>query len=168
MSDAIHISYRWDRENFEKLFVSSYKYQFNHSVKRYIGWLFVALLQLGVVAALKKDSIGLLLFSTIALFYWYYAKRVIAYQRAKRSFEKSPFKDNTISIDVSEKGFDIHSQEGEAHWDWDEVDEMITLGDDIVLYKYPYFHYIPAIGFASVEEKSYFKTMAKERHKLKG
>jgi len=169
MPDTIHISYKWDRENFEKLFASSYAYQFNHSAKRYIGWLFIALLQLGVVAALKKDSIGLLLFSTIALFYWYYGKKKIAWLRAGRSFERSPFKNETIQIDVSKEGFVIRSQKSTTRWSWDEVDEVASLGDDIILYKHPYAHYIPSSGFSSVEEKSYFKTMAKRyKSTLKG
>ena len=162
MPDTIHISYRWDRGNFEKLFASSYAYQFNHSSKRYIGWLFIALLQLGVVAALKKDSIGLLLFSTIALFYWYYGKKKIAFMRASSSFDSSPFKNETIQIDASKEGIVIHSQKNRTDWRWDEVDDVVSLGDDIILYKYPYSHYIPSSGFSSVEEKSYFKTMAKK------
>ena len=168
MSKPVEIRYVWNRENVEKLFESSYKYLFNHSAKRYIGWLFIALLQFGVVAALKKDAIGLLLFSSIVLVYWYYGKKMIARRRAKRSFERSTFRDKTIRIDASDEGLDIKGNEGKIHWNWDEIDEVIPLEDDIMIYRHPYFHYIPANGFASLEEKSRFKSMARKHHKLSG
>ena len=167
MSEPIEIQYLWNRENVEKLFESSYKYLFNHSAKRYIGWLFIALLQFGVVAALKKGSVELLLFSSIMLLYWYYGKKVIAHRRAENSFENSSFRDKTIHIDASDKGLDIRSNEGGIHWNWDEIDEVIPLEEDIILYKDPYFHYIPAQGFASIEEKSRFKSMARSHGKLR-
>ena len=167
MSEPIRIQYVWDRENVEKLFESSYKYLFNHSAKRYVGWLFIALLQFGVAAALKKGSVELLLFSSIMLLYWYYGKKVIARKRVESSFESSPFRDKTIRIDVSDKGMDIKSNEGMIHWSWDEIDEVIPLEEDIILYKNPYFHYIPSQGFTSIEEKSRFKSMARSHAKLR-
>ena len=168
MSEPIRIKYLWDRENVENLFESSYKYLFNHSAKRYIGWLFVAILQFGVVAALKKGSIGLLLFSSVVLAYWYYGKKIIAKKRMNSAFEKSSFRDKSIQITVDSKGFDIKSHEGRTHWNWDEIDEVIPLEDDILLYKHPHFHYIPAKGFVSLEEKNRFKALAREKKKLKG
>jgi len=167
MSKPIQISYIWNKENVEKLFDASYRYQFNHSAKRYIGWLFIALLQFGVVAALKKGSIAVLIFASIVLLYWYYGKKLIARRRARRSFEYSSFRDKTIHIEVDDKGFEIKSNEGRTQWRWDEVDEVISLGDDIMLYKYPNFHYIPSKGFISIEEKSHFKTLAKAHGKLR-
>ena len=168
MPESIKISYTWSRDNFQKLFDSSYRYQFNHSMKRYIGWLFVAILQLGVVAALTRKSFELLLFATIMLLYWYYGKKIIARKRAAKVFENSSFKDKTIQIEVDEKGFDIKSDEGESHWSWSEVDEVSALEDDVMIYRHPNFHYIPSSGFRSLEDKSHFKSLAKKNQKLKG
>jgi len=168
MSNLINISYRWNKENVKRLFEASYKYQFEHSAKRYIGWLFIALMQFGVVFALKKGAFELLLFSTIMLFYWYYGKKMIAERRAKKSFENSTFKDKVIHIEVNDKGFVMKENEREIEWTWDEVDEIVPLSDDIMIYKYPYFHYIPLNGFSSIEDKSRFKKMAKVHHKILG
>ncbi len=166
MSEPIHIRYTWNRENVQKLFESSYKYQFENSAKRYIGWLFIAILQFGVVAALKKGDFSLLLFSSIVLVYWYYGKKIIARKRAERAFETSSFRDKTIFIDVSDEGFEIKGKEGRVQWSWDEIDEIIVLDNAMMLYKYPYFHYIPDSGFHSIEDKSRFKKMAKAHHKM--
>jgi len=168
MSEPIQTSYVWDRENVQRLFEESYNYQFNHSAKRYIGWFLIALMQFGVVFALKKGAFELLLFSTIVLLYWYYGKKMIAKRRAMKSFESSPFKNKTIKIEVDDDRFVIKSQGGEIVWSWDEVDEVVVLGDDIMIYKYPHFHYIPSSAFSSIEDRSRFKKMAKEHHKISG
>jgi len=166
MSKPIKISYLWSKTNVEKLFDASYKHQFNNSSKRFIGWFFVALLQYGVVIALKKDAYAVLLFSTIMLAYWYYGKKIIAKKRAEKSFENSEFKDEYIEMEIDEKGFTLLSPNSEK-WSWDEVQEVITLGDDLMLYKHPNFHYIPANGFESIEEKSRFKSLVKKYGRLR-
>jgi len=109
--------------------------------KRFIGWLFIALMQYGVVVALKKEVFAILLFSTIMLFYWYYGKKWIAKRRAEKSFEKSKFKDKEIKMSIDKEGFTL-LQPNQEKWLWDEVQEVIVLGDDMMLYKYPHFHYI--------------------------
>jgi len=166
MSKPIKISYIWNRENIDKLFEASYKYQFNNSAKRFIGWFFIALLQYGVVIALKKDAYAILLFSTIMLFYWYYGKKFIAKKRAYKSFENSEFKDKKIEMSISKDGFTLLFPNSEK-WSWSEVQEVIVLGDDIMLYKHPNFHYIPSNGFESVEEKSRFKSLVKKYGRLR-
>ena len=166
MFKPIKISYIWNRENIDKLFDASYKYQFNNSAKRFIGWLFIALLQYGVVIALKKDAYAILLFSTIMLFYWYYGKNWIAKRRAYKSFESSEFKNKKIEMSISKDGFTLLFPNSEK-WSWSEVQEVIVLGDDIMLYKHPNFHYIPSNGFESLEEKSRFKSMVKKYGRLR-
>jgi len=166
MSKSIKISYIWNRENIDKLFDASYKYLFEHSSRKYIGWLFIAIAQFGVVALFKKGSFALLLFSTIVLIYWYYGKKLIAKKRAIKAFGESPFRDKKIEFLVDENGFTILSHNNEK-WKWDDIEEVIDLGDDILIYKNPNFHYIPSNGFKSIEDKSYFKSLAKKYGKLK-
>ena len=166
MSKPIKISYIWNRENINKLFEASYQYQFNNSMKRYIGWFFIALSQYATIVAIKKGAFELLLFSTIMLAYWYYGKKWIAQKRAEKSFEKSEFKDKNIEMTADTEGLTILKPHKE-HWLWSELDEIVTLDEDIMLHKYPNFHYIPANGFSSIEEKSRFKKLAKENGKLR-
>jgi hypothetical protein len=168
MSKEIEIKYKWDRETFLEASKATYDFELRHSPKRFLGWFFIAMTQFGVVAALKKDAIGLLLFSSIVLVYWYYGKKMIARRRVRKSFEHSPFKDRMIHIDAGDEGLDIRGNEGDIHWDWEDIDDIISLDDAVMIYRHPDFHYIPASGFASLEEKSRFKSMAKKHHKLSG
>lgn len=165
ISKSININYIWNKENVDKLFEASYRYQFENSKKRYIGWLLIAIMQYGIVLALKREVFAVLLFSTIMLAYWYYGKKWIARKRANKSFEESPFKDKNIEIDINKQGFDIkYSNE---KWSWEEIDEIIVLNDDIMIYKYPNFHYIPSNGFKSNKDKKFLLSLAKTNKKIR-
>ena len=164
MSKSIKVNYIWNKESIDKLFEASYRYQFENSKKRYIGWLLIAIMQYGIVLALKRDVFAVLLFSTIMLAYWYYGKKWIARKRANKSFEQSQFKDKNIEINIDKKGFEI-SYNSEK-WSWEEIDEVVILGDDIMIYKYPNFHYIPSNGFQSSKDKKQFLSLAKINNKI--
>ncbi len=166
MLDAIHIEYVWSRENIVKLFDSSYRYFFSHSSRRYIGWFFIALVQFGVVAALKQGSVGLLMFSTLGLIYWYVGKRFVARRRALASWEASPFRDKPIVILANDDGLTIRSDQESTQWSWNDIGAIAAIGDDVVVFHSRHAHYIPEGGFASIEEKSRFKTLAREHGKL--
>ena len=166
MSDPIRIRYTWSRDNVEKLFASSYTYLFGHSGRRYVGWLFIALLQFGLVAAFKQGTTGLLMFSAIVLIYWYYGKRFIAHRRAIASWKASPFRDMTITILADEEGLTIHCDGGEAQWSWETIDGVTGMGSDVLIHLAPHFYYIPEGAFGSIEAKSRFKALAKSHGKL--
>ena len=158
----IKISYIWNEENFNKLFKEAYNYQFKNSPRRYIGWLFIALAQFGVVAALKKGSIGLLLFSTIMILYWYYLKKIIVKKRAFREFLKSPLKDKKIELSVDNTGIEQNGKK----ISWSEISQVIPIKDDILIVANNNSYYIPSKGFKSIEDRNFFKSIAKEKGKL--
>jgi len=162
ISKPIKISYIWDRENFEKAFENSYTFQYKNSARRYIGWFFVALAQFGVVAALKKGSFALLMFSTLLLFYWYVAKKWIVHKRAAKAYESSPFKNSKITLIVTDKGI----EQGETLVPWDDIQGVVPVEDDILLYHGQKAFYIPHSAFESIEDKNALKSLAKEKGKL--
>lgn len=161
----VKIAYTWDKKTFSDSFEASYKYEFNHSAKKYIGWFFIALLQFGVVATLKAERIGLLMFSTIMLFYWYYFRKLFARKKALKSFEASDFVDKKISILVEEDGFHVELSGKKDLWAWGDIEEIKSIEGGFLVYKRPNFHYIPVNGFESFEERSRFKGIIKKMQK---
>jgi len=168
MSKPIRMEYVWNRENVEKLFETSYRYMFEHSARRYIGWFFIALLQFGIVAMYKKGAPGLMMFASLALIYWYGLRKWLARRRALRSWERSPWRDQTIRILADDEGLEIHRETGGEQWSWDEIDGVVPLGEDILLLREPHLHYIPASAFQSIEARSAFKALARQYGKLHG
>ncbi len=164
MSDTptITIRYTYDRANALRLFENSYRYLFTHSYRRYIGWFFIALLQFGVVAALKQGRFGVMLFSSVTLMYWYVVKKAISKRRALSSYEHSPLKESTITLVADDEGIRISHNKGETFWHWEEIDDIVDAGEDVLIYKNPLFYYIPSTGFPSLEAKNAFKRLAKK------
>lgn len=168
MSDPVRIQYVWNQENVEKLFRVSYGYMFDHSARRYIGWFFIALLQFGIVALFKAGAPGLMMFSSLALLYWYPGRKWLARRRTVNSWAQSPYRNQTIRISADEDGLEIHTDESGVQLGWDEIDGVLSLGDDILLLREPHLHYIPSGAFASIEDKSRFKALAKSHERLRG
>jgi hypothetical protein len=162
ISKPIIISYKWDRENFKKAFEKSYVHQYKHSARRYIGWFFIAMAQFGVVAALKGGSVGLLMLSTILIVYWYVLKKRLVYRRALKIFEHSPLKDHTITLQIDSDGV---AQNG-MKIGWQEIQGVVPVEDDILLYYQNHAFYIPATAFRSLEEKNALIQTAEEKERL--
>ena len=127
-----------------------------------MGWFFIALLQFGLVAAVKQGTIGLLLFSSIVLFYWYFLRKMLARRRAFKVFNESSFKDKKVYIDVDEKGFEVLNHEGKRVLEWKDIKEVMPVGDDILIFSPPNFYYIPSGAFASIEDKNSLKKLARK------
>ena len=161
-SKQIKISYKWDRDNLEKSFEKSYTYHYKNSMRRYIGWLFVAMAQFGVVFALKGNHVGLLLFSTILIVYWYLIKKWLVKKRVMKDFENSEHKDKVIEMYVDESGI---VQNGELI-PWENINGIVAADDAFMLYQKGKEYYIPSNSFEDFEQKSRFKAIAKERGKL--
>jgi len=160
----IEISYRWDYENFKKAFDKAYDFHYKSSKRRYIGWFLIAMLQFGVVAALKGGSVALLLFATLLLLYWYVIKRWLIYRREIALFERSPLKNRHVVLYVTNEGI----TQSETSIPWDEIRGIVPVGEDVMLYEKDKISYIPQSAFETLEEKSRFKRLAKEKGKLYG
>ena len=141
--NPINISYTWDKENFEKAFSKSYTHQFKNSARRYVGWFFVALAQFGVVAAFKGGSIGLLMLATILILYWYVIKKWLIHQRAVKAYENSPLKNSQIKLQITEEGV----KQDNTFIPWQEIQGLVPVEDDILLYYKEKAFYIPVNAF---------------------
>ena len=161
-SNKIKISYKWNRANSDIAFEKSYTYHYKNSMRRYIGWLFVAMAQFGVVFALKGNHIGLLLFSTILIIYWYLIKKWLVKKRVIRDFENSEHKDKVIEMYVDEAGI-VQNNELIP---WENINGIVVADDALMLYQKGKEYYIPSDSFEDYEQKTRFKAIAKERGKL--
>lgn len=160
--NPIEISYIWDRENFEKAFSKSYTHQYKNSARRYVGWLFVALAQFGVVASFKGGSIGLLMLATVLILYWYVIKKWLVHQRAIKAYENSALKNRKISLRITQEGI----KQDDTFISWEELKGLVPVEDDILLYYRDKAFYIPLSAFKSIENKSALKSLAKEKGRL--
>jgi len=153
----VNISFKWDKDTVLDSFDAIYNDEYKNSPRRLIGWLFLALSQFGVVAALKQNSFGLLIFSTIVLVYWFYFKKIIAKKRALKLFEKDPLKDKTIVLTADKEGFKIDNQ----FFKWEDIVTVEELEKGFLIITPTKHYFIPMTGFKSYEDKSRFKSFYK-------
>lgn len=155
--NTFNISYTWNIQNFTKATKALYDFNLKHSPKRFLGWIFIALTQFGVVGALKKDVYGLLIVSTLLVIYWYVLRWPMRKIMLKRNFKNS-----------QEKMFEIKAnnevlQLNEIKIDWSEIVEAISLKDGFVLYYGESYLFIPKDSFSSTDEKDNFSHLLKDK-----
>ncbi len=161
MSDAIRLSYCWDQETFLKASKAAYKHEMKHSPKRFLGWIFIAMTQFGVVAALKKGVVGLLLISTILVVYWYFFRWNIRKKLLLKSFDKSSTKNHYYNIVVDEEG--MHAKEMTILWE--HVNLIVSLQEGFLIYSEESSLFIPTSAFVDEDQKNEFAILAKQKAK---
>ncbi len=97
------MKFKWDEERFLEGAKAYYDYSLKHSKKRLIGWIFIAILQFGIVMLLKQGTYGMFLLGSILTIYWYFLRWPIRKALLKIAFKKSPLANKDIEIEVNDK-----------------------------------------------------------------
>jgi len=159
MSKPITISYLWDKDTYLKASEIAYKYELKHSPKRFLGWIFIALTQFGVVSAMKGGAIGLLLLSSILVVYWYYFRWQIRKKILLKNFDTSNNANHQFKIIADDKGLNIDKVDIQ----WSSILEVISFAEGFLLYHNDTFIFLPSKAFDSIEEKNHFTSLAKNQ-----
>ena len=159
MSKPIHISYIWDKETYLKASEIAYKYELKHSPKRFLGWIFIAMTQFGVVQTMKGGAIGLLLLSSILVIYWYYFRWQIRKKLLLKNFDTSNNANHQFKIIADDEGLNIDN----VNIKWSNILEVVSFDDGFLLYYNDTFIFFPTKAFESIEEKNRFASLAKSK-----
>jgi len=161
MSDPIHICYTWDKETFLKASHIAYTYELKHSPKRFLGWIFIAMTQFGVVSAMRGGAIGLLMLSSLLVIYWYYFRWQIRKVMLAKSFDTLPQANEQYHITATEEGLVMKQRE----ITWQDILEIVSLPEGFLVYFDQSFIFFPLSAFISIEEKNRFASLARENVK---
>jgi len=162
MSSHIELELPWSEAEAMKASKLYYDYDMRHSAKRYIGWLFVAMVQFGIVGALKHDAYGLLFISTFLVAYWYYGRWFLRKGMIRR-FYKQHHQDNThLTMQISQEGVSVNG----TLIGWDEVLKVLHLEEGYLLQTEQGTLFIENRYFTNSRDKVLFETWAKEKEKL--
>jgi len=158
MFKNIDIKYQWNKETFLLASKAMYDFDMKHSPKRFLGWMFIALTQFGVVGALKKDAFGLLIVSTFLVIYWYALRWPLRKIMLLKGFNNSSIKDKQFVMSANKDGLALDSK----LITWNDLKEVISLKDGFLLYYGESFLFIPKNAFLSIDEKDRFSHLAKD------
>jgi hypothetical protein len=162
MSKTIDVNFTWTKELALETSKLYYEYDMRHSNKRYLGWFFVALVQFGIVGALKHDSYGLLYLSTFLVLYWYYGRWYLRKRMLSRFYEKNTPEKLEVHFTVDDEG--IHGDK--EFIPWDDVQKVIKLEKGVLIQSLQMALFFENSAFSSVKDKELFLAMAKERGKV--
>ena len=162
MSKPIEVSFEWNKELALKTSKLYYDYDMRHSSKRYVGWFFVALVQFGIVGALKHDSYGLLYLSTFLVGYWYYGRWFLRKRMLERYYDKNNPQNLQIEFRIDENG--LHGKE--KNISWDEILKVIELQEGVLVQAKENALFFANAAFKKEDDKTRFLKMAKEKGKL--
>lgn len=156
MSKDITLNFLWDKEIYMKAGELAYSYKMFHTPKKYMGWFFIALLQFGVVGALLKGTLAILLFSTILLIYWYYIKKIIEKSILSKSFEKKKKANKRLHILINDNAITINKKTIL----WDEIPLIVVEHYGYLLDHKNGFLFFPKKAFTSEEDNVLFIKIA--------
>jgi hypothetical protein len=159
MSKTIQFSYTWDKKSFLESSYEAYKYEMKHSPKRFLGWIFIAMTQFGVVAAFKGAPIGLLLVSTLLVGYWYFFRWRLRKSMLSKTFDKNPNLSQTYNVAVNDRAIDING----SLIDWSDIKEVVSLKKGFLILSNNSFFFFPKNAFKDIEERNEFASLAKSK-----
>jgi len=162
MSKKIVVDFVWNKElalRTSKLF---YDYDMRNSAKRYLGWFFVALVQFGIVGALKHDSYGILYISTFLVIYWYYGRWYLRKRVLLNYYEKNTPRDLKVHFIIDMQG--LHKDNSLISWD--KITKVIKLEDGILIQSLDDTLFFQNSAFQSFDDRVKFLAMAKEEGKV--
>jgi len=155
MFSPIQFNYTWDKESFLEASHEAYKYEMKHSPKRFLGWLFIAMTQFGVIAAFKGAPVGLLLISTLLVGYWYFLRWPLRRMMLAKQFDS----EKCYSVLVQEDAITINQEP--IAWEW--VQEVISLQKGFLLLAKGSFFFFPKSAFLGSDERNAFAALAKQK-----
>ena len=160
MSKEIQLSFTFDKDFFLATTKKVYDYELKTSNKKYMGWLFIALLQFAIVGALKHNAYGLLYLSTAFLLYWYLLRWQLRKYMALKWFEKLPIKDKTVDVHIDSEG--ITSNLYDKKLLFSAIVHYEKLDDGVLLFHDGVASFFFSTSFRDVEDYNLFLEWLKE------
>ena len=162
ISKPIKITLKWDKESAIKASKIYYDYDMKNSRKRYIGWIFVALAQFGIVGALKHDSFGMLYLSTILIGYWYYGRWFLRRGMILKYYNNLNIKDTEVTFFIDKDGF----KSDNSLTKWNEIIKVLQIDKDILIQTTTNTLYFQRDSFNSYEDIQELLSIAKSYNKI--
>jgi len=162
MSSKVTFELLWSEESAIRASKLYYDYDMKNSAKRYIGWLFVALVQFGIVGALKHNSYGILFVATFLVAYWYYGRWYLRAGMIKRFYKKHHSEDELLKIEIDAKKIALNTQV----IPWEEVERVIELEEGFILQTLTNTLFFENTLFKKGSDKMEFRRFASEAQKL--
>lgn len=163
MSKTVHAKVEWNEAQALKAAELVYKYDMRHSPKRYVGWLFIALMQFGIVAALKYNTFTLLFVSTFLVLYWYLLRWWIRKRLIQKFYRKKGLTPRTLHLRCEDEGIFVENR----LLSWNDILYTISTNTALLIQTKNELLYIPFDAFESLDDVDACHALLKKHTHLK-
>jgi len=162
MSKNVEVKFTWSKDLAIKASKLYYDWDMKISGKKYVGWIFIAMMQFGVVGALKHDSFGILFVSTFLVIYWYYIRWFLRKRMIVKFYEKSGLDAQDVVFTLLEDGLHYN----EALIGWDDIIKVIKFDDGILIQTIDSTLFFQREAFKSYDDVQRFMKIMKNKEKV--
>jgi hypothetical protein len=151
-SRPVRVNLVWDEATFLTGAKILYDYTLRHSWRRYLGWIFIALAQFGVVLALKQGTSGMLFLGTLLMIYWYFLRWPSRKAALKRQFAQAELAGKKLRIVADDSELKVDG----APLPWSAVHLALSTPEGYLLAIENGFLYLPRNVFADERQRRSF------------
>jgi len=157
-SRPVRVNLVWDEATFLTGAKILYDYTLRHSWRRYLGWLFIALAQFGVVLALKQGTSGMLFLGTLLTIYWYFLRWPSRKAALKRQFARAELAGKRLKIVADDSGLKVDG----SPVPWEAVGVALSTPTGYLLVIDNGFLYFPRSIFSDETQRRAFGNLLAE------
>lgn len=162
MFKPISIKFLWSEELAIKASKLYYDYDLQVTGKKWIGILFIGLLQFGVVKAFMHGLFLLLGVSTFLVIYWYYFRWNLRKKMILRYFHNSPLANKNIEIFLEEDGL----KNDDIFIPWESILKAVKFDDGILVQTSNGTFFFDNKAFNASKERDRFIQTMRKKEKL--
>ena len=157
---SINLEFPWNQETFLNAGEIAYKYKMNYSYKKYVGYLFLGMIVLGILRSVGQKDYLVLYLGTVLSVYWFYIKGLLQKNRLKKQFEKERVDNLKMKISINKTGVKINGN----FIPWSHISLVVVHPKGFLLERKEGYPYLPATAFKSDKDVLEFLKILEEKN----
>ena len=149
---SIKAKFKWSKEIYKSAGEITYKYMMKNSYKKYIGYLFIGLIVLGLFREIKFHDLSALYLGVILSVYWYYIRSFLYKKRLDKAYKKENMDGLDMQFTISKGGININGN----MIPWNNISLAIIEDRGIVLKRAQGYPFLPVEAFSSKKDIEQF------------
>ena len=140
---SIKAEFKWSKDIYKTAGEITYKYMMKYSYKKYIGYLFIGLILLGLYREYKFHDLSVLYLGVILSIYWYYIRSFLYKIRLDKGYKKEGIDGIDMRFNISKGGININGN----MIPWSGISLAIIEDRGIVLKRAEGYPFLPVYSF---------------------
>ena len=145
---SIKAEFKWSKDIYKTAGEITYKYMMKYSYKKYIGYLFIGLILLGLYREYKFHDLSVLYLGVILSIYWYYIRSFLYKIRLDKGYKKEGIDGIDMRFNISKGGININGN----MIPWSNISLAIIEDRGIVLKRAEGYPFLPVNSFKSQKD----------------